>query len=506
MARARSRRFAARRSTRTWQVAALVAAAALAAAGCSSSSSSSGTSASSSSSTPASGTSTAPGNATSGTVNWWASPINTSGKDVRQVLISDFEKAYPGIKVTLTSAPTNTDTNRATLATDISGGSATPDVFMGDVIWPAQFGAHQLAVPLSDYLPSSYFAQFAPGLVQGATYNGKVYGSPMFEDNGFLYYRKDLLTKENLPVPTTWEQLLSESETLQKAGLVKYGYVFQGASYEGLTCNYMEFLTSAGGMATNADYSTATLDSAASIKAVTFMRSLVTSGVSPASVTTFQEAQAMSTFAAGKRRVPAELGLRLRRLPGPGHPDRRQGRRGAAADVPGHARPRVLQHRRLELVHQPAQQEHRGGPDLHQVAGLHPGPDGPRHGVLVDPDRGVGADLPRGPRQEPGAGHRGEGQAGPAARGHAQLPAAEHRDLHQRELGAGRLDLTVGGHVGGPISRQHGPRPAPPAACNRIADAQGQQVAPHACWPWAAFRVTNITWAGRGELPPGTKG
>jgi multiple sugar transport system substrate-binding protein len=299
MARARSRRFAARRSTRTWQVAALVAAAALAAAGCSSSSSSSGTSASSSSSTPASGTSTAPGNATSGTINWWASPINTSGKDVRQVLISDFEKAYPGIKVTLTSAPTNTDTNRATLATDISGGSATPDVFMGDVIWPAQFGAHQLAVPLSDYLPSSYFAQFAPGLVQGATYNGKVYGSPMFEDNGFLYYRKDLLTKENLPVPTTWEQLLSESETLQKAGLVKYGYVFQGASYEGLTCNYMEFLASAGGTATKADYSTATLDSAASVKAVTFMRSLVTSGVSPASVTTFQEAQAMSTFAAG---------------------------------------------------------------------------------------------------------------------------------------------------------------------------------------------------------------
>jgi multiple sugar transport system substrate-binding protein len=299
MARARSRRFAARRSTRTWQVAALGAAAALAAAGCSSSSSSSSGTSASGSSTPASGTSTAPGNATSGTVNWWASPINTSGKDVRQVLISDFEKANPGIKVTLTSAPTDTDTNRATLATDISGGSATPDVFMGDVIWPAQFGAHQLAVPLSNYLPASYFAQFAPGLVAGATYKGQVYGSPLFEDQGFLYYRKDLLTKENLPVPTTWEQLESEAEQLQKAGLVKYGYVFQGASYEGLTCNYMEFLASAGGTATKADYSTATLDSAASVKAVTFMRSLVTSGVSPASVTTFQEAQAMSTFAAG---------------------------------------------------------------------------------------------------------------------------------------------------------------------------------------------------------------
>ena len=265
------------------------------------------------------------------------------------MLISDFEKAYPGIKVTLTSAPTNTDTNRATLATDISGGSATPDVFMGDVIWPAQFGAHQLAVPLSDYLPSSYLAQFAPGLVQGATYNGKVYGSPMFEDNGFLYYRKDLLAKENLPVPTTWEQLLSESETLQKAGLVKYGFVWQGASYEGLTCNYMEYLTSAGGVATNSTYTQASLDSAASVKAVTFMRSLVTSGVSPAAVTTFQEAQAMSTFAAGNAAFLRNWDYAYADSQVPGTPHRRQGRRGAAADVPGHVLPRVLQHRRLEL-------------------------------------------------------------------------------------------------------------------------------------------------------------
>jgi multiple sugar transport system substrate-binding protein len=301
MARARSSRYTAKRSLRSWQLAALVAAGALAAAGCSSSSSStSSTTSSSSAPVTGEGSSTAPGNATSGSINWWASPINTSGKDVRQVLIADFEAKYPNIHVSLTSAPTNTDTNRATLATDISGGSATPDVFMGDVIWPAQFGAHQLAVPLSDYLPASYWAQFAPGLVQGATYQGKVYGSPLFEDQGFLYYRKDLLAKEHLAVPTTWEQLMSDSETLQKAGLVKYGFVWEGASYEGLTCDYMEYLTDAGGAVTNSSYTSASLDSAAAVKATTFMRSLITSGVSPAAVTTFQEAQAMSTFASGQ--------------------------------------------------------------------------------------------------------------------------------------------------------------------------------------------------------------
>jgi multiple sugar transport system substrate-binding protein len=215
------------------------------------------------------------------------------------VLINAFEKQYPNIHVTLVSASTDTDTNRATLATQIAGGSG-PDVFMGDVIWPAQFGAHQLAVNLSQYLPSSYFSQFAPGLVAGATYKGAVYGSPLFEDQGFLYYRKDLLTKDGLPVPSTWEQLESDAKAVLAKGQSKYGFVWEGDSYEGLTCNFMEYLTDAGGTATNAGYTSATLNSAAALKAVTFMRSLITSGVTPAAVTTFQEPQAMNTFASGQ--------------------------------------------------------------------------------------------------------------------------------------------------------------------------------------------------------------
>ena len=237
---------------------------------------------------------------TSGSIVWSASPLTGTGaNDARTVLIKAFEKQYPNIKVSLVSAPTDTDTNRATLATEISGGSSTPDVFMGDVVWPAQFGAHQLAVPLSSVLPKSYWSKFAPGLVQGATYKGQVYGSPLFEDQGFLYYRKDLLAKEHLAVPTTWEQLQADSIKLVHAGLIKYGFVWEGDAYEGLTCNFAEYLADAGGAPTNAGYTKATLNSAAATKAITFMRGLITSGASPAAVSTFQEPQAMNTFGGG---------------------------------------------------------------------------------------------------------------------------------------------------------------------------------------------------------------
>jgi multiple sugar transport system substrate-binding protein len=245
-------------------------------------------------------TSSASGSATSGSIVWSASPLTGTGaNDARTVLINAFEKQYPNIHVSLVSAPTDTDTNRATLATTISGGSTTPDVFMGDVIWPAQFGAHQLAVPLSDYLPASYWSKFAPGLVQGASYQGKVYGSPLFEDQGFLYYRKDLLSKAHMSVPTTWQQLEADSVQLVHSGAVKYGFVWEGDSYEGLTCDFMEYLADAGGSVTNNSFTQATLSSPASVKAITFMRSLITSGASPAAVTTFQEPQAMNTFGDG---------------------------------------------------------------------------------------------------------------------------------------------------------------------------------------------------------------
>ncbi len=234
------------------------------------------------------------------TIVWWASPISTSGPDLRKVLINDFEKANPNIKVTLQTAPTNTDTNRADLVTSISGGATSPDVFMGDVIWPGQFGSHALALPLSKYLPKSFFSRFASGLVAGASYKGQVYGAPFFQDQGFLYYRKDLLSAAHMAVPKTWEQLKADAVKLAKSGKVKYGFVWEGDSYEGGTCDFMEYYADTGGQVLNASDSKSVLNVGKVTQVLSFMRSLVTSGASPAAVDTFQEPQAMNAFQEGQ--------------------------------------------------------------------------------------------------------------------------------------------------------------------------------------------------------------
>jgi multiple sugar transport system substrate-binding protein len=248
-------------------------------------------------------TTVAPAGSVSGTITWEASPITSSSPDPRTVLISAFEKANPKVHVKLISAPSDTDTYRANLITQIAGGGG-PDVYMGDVIWPAQFAAHQYATPISNFLGSSYFKGFAPGLIAGATYQGKVIGAPFFEDQGFLYYRKDLLKKDGLSVPKTWAQLAADSKIIQGKKQTQYGFVFQGSDYEGATCDFMEYLADADNSnvdtVLNGASSKSTLTANANaVKALTQEVDFVKEGISPKAESSYEEAQAMTAFQDG---------------------------------------------------------------------------------------------------------------------------------------------------------------------------------------------------------------
>jgi len=240
------------------------------------------------------------GKAATGTITWYANQFGPTNTDVRKTLVAAFEKANPGITVKLEQAPSDTDVYRSTLVTQISGGSSSFDVYNGDVVWPAQFGKAGLAKPLNSYFPQSFWDGFSKGLVPSLTYKGNIMAVPLFTDNAFLFYRKDLLAKAGLAVPTTWQQLQSEAKTLQSKGLVKYGFTAQFASYEGLTCDWTEFAADAGATSVTADGTKSTVNSPQAAQALQFMRGLISSGVTPSATTTFQEQQSESLFTSGQ--------------------------------------------------------------------------------------------------------------------------------------------------------------------------------------------------------------
>jgi multiple sugar transport system substrate-binding protein len=240
----------------------------------------------------------APTGASQVVITWLASPITQDVNDPRQVLIDAFERAHPSIRVELISGPTSTDALRDLLRGRLADrtSSGVPDVYLGDLIWPAAFAQDGLALPLSDHLRRDFWNRFVPGLVQGATYRGVVYAAPFFRDQGLLYYRRDLLLRAGLRVPTTWGQLMGEAMALQAQGLVRYGFLWTGAKYEGLTCMWMEVMTDAGGQVMGQSGTRSAIDSPQSLQALRFLRSLVTSGVTPLDVANFQEPQVTTAF------------------------------------------------------------------------------------------------------------------------------------------------------------------------------------------------------------------
>lgn len=120
-----------------------------------------------------------------------------------------------------------------------------------DIAWIGQLAASNWLEPLDNYdIDTSIF--FSNIVKLADVHNNQVIGLPLYVDAGLLYYRTDLLQKYGYSnPPQTWKQLSEMAVHIQteerKNNHNFWGYVWQGAQYEGLVCNALEFFTSAGG-------------------------------------------------------------------------------------------------------------------------------------------------------------------------------------------------------------------------------------------------------------------
>jgi len=169
-------------------------------------------------------------------------------------LTSEFEN-QTGIKVDILRQPTDTDQRRQGLVISLKSKKNDPDVFLMDVAWIAQFAASNWLDVLDDHArkDSMDLEVFFSKVVNLADrYKGALIALPVYVDGGLLYYRKDLLERYGIKKPPeTWEELIEYSikvqEDIRKTNPNFYGFVWQGAQYEGLICNFLEFAVSNGG-------------------------------------------------------------------------------------------------------------------------------------------------------------------------------------------------------------------------------------------------------------------
>jgi len=213
------------------------------------------------------------------------------GKDTsgdKTAALKTFNEANPDIKAEMLEFSTSADEQRTQFVQRQEAKSGECDVFYADVIWTAEFASQKWIYDMSSYVKDRE-ADLIPATLDTVTYDGKVWGMPQQTDAAFLYYRKDQVDE----VPATWQEVYASAAEND-------GIVYQGAPYEGLTCDYLEIAYAAGGEILSEDGKTAVIDSPENVAALQFMVDGVKDGTAANGVTTYMEEESRRYFESGK--------------------------------------------------------------------------------------------------------------------------------------------------------------------------------------------------------------
>jgi len=223
---------------------------------------------------------------------------------VQEEIISLFEAEHPEIKVIKEVGPHSSTAFHDLLTQKLKNRSDDVDVFLMDVIWPPEFAAAGWAMPLDEMFIPSERENYLEGTILANTYNGKIYGVPLFIDSGMLYYRKDLLDAYSFSPPELWEEMVDQANTIvskeAEKGNELYGFSGQFKQYEGLVCDMMEYILSNGGEIMNAETGKSGLAEKPSMEAVSFVRDSIIGKAAPVGVLTYQEPESLDLFVQGK--------------------------------------------------------------------------------------------------------------------------------------------------------------------------------------------------------------
>ena len=214
-----------------------------------------------------------------------------TGKDTSGDLIAgvkDFNAKNPGITAKLLEFPESADEQRNQFIQRQRAKSADCDLFESDVIWTAEFASQKWLTDMTPYIESRK-DEFIPSTLESVNFDGKFWGVPRVTDAGLLYYRTDQVSE----VPSTWQEVYADAAK-------KDGIVYQGASYEGLTVDFLELAFAAGGKVLSDDGKKSEINSPENLKALQFMADGIKDGAAPKAVTTYMEEEARRVFEAGR--------------------------------------------------------------------------------------------------------------------------------------------------------------------------------------------------------------
>jgi trehalose/maltose transport system substrate-binding protein len=174
---------------------------------------------------------------------------NKTFSEARQQELQQFTRET-GIRVSLLPSPESTRQKLVLWKELLETRASGPDVYGIDVIWPRILNEYFL--DLKPYFKNEISLQF-PVLAATYTVGNKLVAVAYRADIGLLFYRTDLLQQYGYrKPPRTWDELETMAARIQAGERAKgnkefWGFVWQGAAAEALTCNALEWQAAEGG-------------------------------------------------------------------------------------------------------------------------------------------------------------------------------------------------------------------------------------------------------------------
>ncbi|KAJ3114067.1 hypothetical protein HDU96_002607 [Phlyctochytrium bullatum] len=176
---------------------------------------------------------------------------NTTQERLSFTTVTSLLRQSHNIDLVVDLAPTLSTTDYASwVGSLLRINSSEHDLVMIDVVWPGQWADSFL--DLSSVVSLEVKRMHVESIYDASNVDGRQVGVPYFADFGLLYYRSDLLLKYNFTAPPrTWEEMENIMAVIvpaeRHANPMFQGYAGQYNAYEGLTCNFLEWVHSADG-------------------------------------------------------------------------------------------------------------------------------------------------------------------------------------------------------------------------------------------------------------------
>ena len=228
---------------------------------------------------------------------------NNQRPDLMRQVFDKYEAANPGVKVQIETGGSTSELQRQYLSTVLNAKDSAIDVFLIDIVNPAQYFSAGWLEPLDAYVgaPATALKPYLPVYMASNVVKGKVAALPGFADAMFMYYRRDLLEKHKIAEPKTWDELAAAATRIQKAegDANLQGLSIQGAPIEGAVCTFLLPYWSQGKEFNDAN-GRMTLDKAAASKGLSQWLAMVDQGVIKKNVAEVKTPDTVNEFKAGQ--------------------------------------------------------------------------------------------------------------------------------------------------------------------------------------------------------------